>query len=149
MLPRRNVAITWFVILWTLIFHYETLRANYLRPLLGRELPKLPLLFPFAGWVMFFHIDTSYGFAEVYGNARSGPVPLDPHDILPTKAVGYDNIHRNVLIGALSRQDAPSFCRYLHRKFPVYDSFTVVYGNYPDVVEAPEDISYTIAYQCP
>ncbi len=148
MLLRRNVAITWFVILWTLIFHYETLRANYLNPLLGRNLPKLRLLFPPAGWIMFYNVDKSYGFAEVYGNARSGPVLLDPHDIFSTKAVGYDNIHRNVLVGVLSRQEAPFFCPYLHRKFPIYDSFTVVYGNYPDVVAAPEDISYTIAYQC-
>ena len=148
MLLRRNVAITWFVIFWTLVFQYESLRANYLNPLIGRELPKLPLLFPPAGWIMFYNIDTPYGFAEVYGNARSGPVQLDPHDIFSTKAVGYDNIRRNMLIGVLSRHEAPSFCRYLHRKFPVYDTFTVVYGNYPDVVATPDDVRYQIAYQC-
>ncbi len=148
MLLRRNVAITWFVILWSLLFQYESLRANYFSPLAGRALPKLPLLFPAAGWIMFFHIDRSYGFAEVYGNARSGPVFLDPHDIFSTKAVGYDNIHRNLLIGVLSSYQAPSFCGYLRRKFPVYDSFTVAYGDYPDVVNAPDDVRYQPAYQC-
>ena len=63
----RNRVITGFVICWTLLFQYETLRANYLSPLVHRELPKLRLLFPPAGWIMFYNIDPHYGFAEVYG----------------------------------------------------------------------------------
>jgi len=97
-----NVLITGFVIAWTLLFHYESLRANYLRPLLQRELPKCPLLFPPAGWIMFYEIEPAYGFAEVYGLRGTNREQIDPHAIFSTRAVGYDNIHRNVLVGVLS-----------------------------------------------
>ena len=145
---RRSVPITVFVICWTLVFQYETLRLHYLRPLFKRELPKLALLFPPAGWIMFFNVDKAYGFAEVYGLRGTNPTQLDPHDIFETKAVGYDNIHRNVLVGVLDRGDAPSFCRYLRRKFPAYDSFAVLYCQYPDVVNAPDQILRQVAYRC-
>lgn len=148
MAVRRNTLITGFVICWTLIFHYETLRHNYLRPLCKRELPKLPLLFPPAGWIMFFNVDRSYGYAEVYGLRGNRPVQLDPHDILATKAIGYDNIHRNVLVGVLSQRDAPSFCRYLRGKFTAYDSFAVIYAQYPDLVDTPDRIVRQVAYRC-
>ena len=146
---RRNAWITAFVVAWTLLFHYETLRANYLSPLAGQELPKLPLLFPPAGWIMFFNVDQGYGFAEVYGLRRDQePSALDPHDIFATQAVGYDNIHRNVLVGVLHQAYAPTFCRYLRRKFPSYDGFAVVYAQYPDVVDAPDLVQRRIAYRC-
>ena len=145
----RRRTITWFVILWTLLFHYETLRANYLSPLAGRPLPKCPLLFPPAGWIMFFNVDPSYGFAEVYGLRGQDAALLDPHDILATRAVGYDNIRRNVLIGALDPRDAPAFCRYLRRKFPEQEAFAVVYGLYPDLIETPDRILRKAVYRCP
>jgi len=148
MVVRRNALISVFVVCWTLIFHYETLRYNYLRPLFGREPPKLPLLFPPAGWIMFYNVDRSYGFAEVYGMLATAPVLLDPHEVLETKAIGYDNIHRNVLVGVLSRRAAASFCRYLRRKFPAYDSFAVVYAAYPDLIETPDRILRQVAYRC-
>jgi hypothetical protein len=145
---RSHRVITAFVICWTLLFHYETLRANYLGPLLDRPLPKVPLLFPPAGWIMFFRIDRSYGFAEVYGLKDNTPVPLDPHAIFETRFVGYDNIRRNVLIGVLDRQAQPRFCRYLRRKFPDYQAFAVLYGEYPDIVDAPDRALYRTAYRC-
>ena len=145
----RRRTITWFVILWTLLFHYETLRANYLSPAAGRPLPKLPLLFPPAGWIMFFHVDKAYGFAEVYGLRQGEAVPLDPHEIFATRAVGYDNIHRNMLVGVLERHDAPGFCRYLHRKFPDEAAFAVVYAQYPDLIQTPERILLQVVYRCP
>jgi len=145
---RRNTLITWFVIGWTLLFHYETLRLNYLSPLVGRPLPKMALLFPPAGWIMFFRVEPDYGFAEVQGMRRGQPTALDPHDIFETKAIGYDNIHRNVLVGVLSRDEAGNFCRYLHRKFPAYDGFIVLYGLYPDLVNDPERVLYQPVYQC-
>lgn len=148
MVLRRNTLITWFVIGWTLVFQYETLRLGYLSPLFQRELPKLPLLFPPAGWIMFFQVDKSYGFAEVYGIRDGEPVRLDPHDIFETRAVGYDNIHRNVLVGVLYRDRAEPFCRYLARKFPGYDAFAVVYAQYPDVANAPDQILRQVAYRC-
>ena len=145
---RRSRVISIFVVAWTLVFHYETLRANYLSPLAGRELPKLPLLFPPAGWIMFFNVDRSYGFAEVYGLRDGEPILLDPHDIFETSFVGYDNIRRNVLISVLDGHRAGSFCRFLHRKFPGYDGFAVVYAQYPDLIETPELIRRQVAYRC-
>ena len=145
---RRNTLITVFVICWTLIFQYETLRAGYLSPLAGRELPKLPFLFPPAGWIMFFNVDKSYGFAEVYGFRGSQRAKLDPHEIFETRAVGYDNIHRNVLVGVLSRGDAQPFCRFLRRKFPSYDGFLIVYGQYSDLINTPDLVLRQIAYRC-
>jgi len=148
MILRRNTLITIFVILWSLVFQYETLRANYLSPMAGRELPKLRFLFPPAGWIMFFNVDKSYGFAEVLGLRDGQPFKLDPHDILETRAVGYDNIHRNVLVGVLSRGDARSFCRFLQRKFPSYDEFLIVAAQYPDLIETPDRVLRQVAYRC-
>ena len=149
MLLRRPRWISWFVVGWLLLFQYETLRASYLSPLAQRQFPKCPLLFPPAGWIMFFNVDASYGFAEVYAAKRGGtPALLDPHAIFETKAVGYDNIRRNMLVGVLYRDQADDFCRYLRRKFPAYDSFGVVYAQYPDLVKQPERILRQVAYRC-
>lgn len=145
---RRSVLITCFVICWTLLFHYETLRANYLSPLLKRPLPKMALLFPPAGWVMFYNIDRGYGFAEVYGLRSNQPILLDPHAIFETKAVGYDNIHRNMLVGVLNPHRAQAFCQYLRRKFPTYDGFAVVHGSYPDLIATPDRVLHQVAYRC-
>ncbi len=145
---RRNTLITWFVIGWTLLFQYETLRAHYLSPLAGRPLPKMALLFPPAGWIMFFRVEPAYHFAVVHGIRRGQPIALDPHAIFETRAVGYDNIRRNVLVGVLYRETAGPFCGYLHRKFPAYDRFHVFSGAYPDLISAPERVVYEPAYQC-
>lgn len=150
-MPRRrirNIVISVFVVVWVAVFHYETLRLNYLGPFVGRELPKLKFLYPPAGWIMFFRVDQTCGTAEVYGLRDGRSTLLDPHEIFATRFVGYDNICRNVLITALHVPYAPSFCRYLARKFPAYDTFAVVYAAYPDVVHAPHDIRRQIAYRC-
>lgn len=161
---RRHTLITWFVIGWTLLFQYETLRAHYLSPLVlrlrsaralsgveglaGRPLPKMALLFPPAGWIMFFRVEPDYGFAAVHGIRRGQPIALDPHAIFATRAIGYDNIRRNVLVGVLTRETAGPFCGYLHRKFPAYDRFHVFSGAYPDLLNAPDRVVYELAYQC-
>ena len=152
-MKRRDIAITCFVIVWTLFFHYQTFRVNYLQPFFqrtfNRELPRIPLLFPPAGWIMFYRIDPVYGFTEVYGFRGGEPVLLNPHDVLETRAVGYDNIHRNVLVGVLDPDDAPAFCRFLRRKFPTYDAFAVAYGQYPDLIHTPDHVVRQVVYQCP
>ena len=150
MLVRRNTAISVFVVCWLLLFGYETFRAGYLDPLVGRRLPKFPLLFPPAGWIMFFDVDRTYGFSEVYALPRGGeePVKLDPHDIFKTKGVGYDNIRRNVLVGVLYQDHAEDFCRYLRRQFPQHGAFAVVYSQYPDVVDEPDRVLSQVAYRC-
>ena len=141
--------ISLFVIAWIGVFHYETLRLNYLSPVVGRQLPKLKFLYPPAGWIMFFNVGRSYGFAEVYGIQHGRLVLIDPHEIFATRFVWYDNIRRNVLISVLSGQAAPGFCRYLHRKFPQYEAFAVAYAAYPDVVNRPNETLRQLAYRCP
>ena len=148
-MSRRHHVITAFVILWTLVFHYETLRLHYLSPLVGYQLPKVKFLFPPAGWIMFFSVEHSYGFAEVYGLRDKHPERLDPHAIFETTAVGYDNIHRNVLVSLLEPDVATSCCPFLARKFPAYPEFAVVYAVYPDVVAEPERVVRYLAYRCP
>lgn len=148
MLLRRNPFITYFVVFWIVLFHYESLRANYLSPLAGRPLPKFSLLFPPAGWIMFFNIDRSYGFAEVYGRKNGQFALINPHAIFHTKAVGYDNIRRNVLVGVLYQQQAAGFCRYLKWRLPAYEAFAVVYASYPDVIQTPDRIWRQVAYHC-
>ncbi len=142
------MAITWFVAAWLLLFHYETLRAGYLSPLVGRPLPKCPLLFPPAGWVMFYQVDRRYGFAEVYGLQAGAPQRLDPHTIFATHAVGYDNIRRNMLVGVLNTTLQPAFCRYLQRKFPAYEDFLIVAAEYPDIVDTPQRLLRVPVYRC-
>ena len=146
---RSRVLISLFVLVWIGVFHYETLRLNYLSPLAGGELPKLKFLYPPAGWIMFFDVNRTYGFAEVYGVRQGHPELIDPHDIFRTRFVGYDNIRRNVLISVLSARQAPAFCSYLDRTFPHHDAFAVVYGRYPDVVGHPDEVQRALAYRCP
>ena len=141
-------AISLFVAVWLLVFGYESLRLRYLSPLAGRELPKIKLLFPPAGWIMFYAVSPYYGFAEVYGVKGKTSERLSPHDIFRTKAVGYDNIRRNVMVGVLHPSMAPSFCRYLRWKFPSYDTFFVLEGAYPNVLKSPKQVLGRIAYQC-
>ena len=164
----RPICITAFALLWMSVFHYETLRLRYLSPLLprllasgfspgdperrrgiGRELPKLKLLYPPAGWIMFFNVDRRYGMAEVYGLRDGRPVLLDPHDIFRTRGVLYDNIRRNMLISVLSPARAHDVCRCLARQFPAYETFAVVYAQYPDVVDRPAEVQRQVAYRCP
>ena len=60
----------------------------------------------------------------------------------------YKNSRRPALLGVLPRPPPPAFCRYLTRKFPIYDSFAVLYGLYPDVVATPDRVEYQVAYRC-
>ena len=145
----RHTRISLFVLAWISLFHYETLRLNYLSPLAGRELPKTKFLYPPAGWIMFFNVDRAYGMAQVYGLRQGTPILIDPHRIFGTRFVWYDNICRNVLISVLSPQAAPPFCAYLERKFPQYDAFAVTYAVYPDIIGRPGEKSAQLAYRCP
>ena len=145
----RNTLISVFVILWTVLFHYESTRYFYLNPLAGQNLPKLKFLFPPAGWIMFYNVDEVYGGAEVYAMRDGKPELIDPHRILNTKAVLYDNIHRNVLSGVLSTHQRRDFCRFLGRKFPEFKHFAVAATYYPSVIKAPKQKLYQIVYTCP
>ena len=144
----RNIFISIFVVIWLSVFHYESTRHFYLEPLLDRHLPKVKFLFPPAGWIMFFNVGESYGYTEVYGVKDGRAQLIDPYQILQTRAIGYDNIHRNALVSVLSREVEKPFCDYLRRKFPYFDSFLVTYSNYPSVIQRPFEKEQAIAYEC-
>ena len=144
----RNTIITVFVILWTIVFHYESTRAFYLNPLFQKQLPKVKFLFPPAGWIMFFNVDSQFSFAEVYAVQGKKTYPLDPHQILRTRAIGYDNIHRNVLSEVLDERTREPFCRFLQMRFPVFDNFLVTVVYYPSLTQEPYDRVQRIVYQC-
>ena len=144
----RSICISVFVVAWLIVFHYESTRSFYLEPWLKRPMPKVKFLFPPAGWIMFYNVDNSYGHAEVYGVKDGKPQVIDPHCILQTRAIGYDNINRNALVTVLSNGVEKSFCAFLRRKFPYFDSFLVTYVNYPSVTERPFEKLQTVAYEC-
>ena len=145
----RNILISMFVICWLVVFNYESTRHFYLEPLLKCVLPKLKFLFPPAGWIMFYNVEEGYGMAEVYGVKDGQTQLIDPHQILQTRAIGYDNIHRNALISVLVRDVEKPFCDYLIRKFPYFDRFLVTYVQYPSVIKQPFERLQNVAYECP
>ncbi len=144
----RNICISIFVIVWTLVFHYESTRAFYLYPFFNHSLPKVKFLFPPAGWIMFFNVDNSYGCAEVYG-VKDGKLQLiDPHDILQTRFIGFDNIKRNVLVSVLNPSMRNQFCRFMKRKFPEFDNFIVTSVHYPSVSGRSHERLQSVIYRC-
>ena len=140
--------ISGFVIAWLLVYNYESLRHNYLNRWLGRELPKIKLLFPPAGWIMFYEVGDTSGGAEVWAVKGDQISILDPHAIFATRWLGYDNIHRGILGRVLNPAQGHAFCRYLRRKFQGYDSFAVVYAHYPDFIATPDRLVHQVAYRC-
>ena len=147
-MPARNKVISGFVLIWCLLFAYQTLRYNLLNPLLSLELPRIPLLFPPAGWIMFYQINPTFGTAEIHGIRSKRTTRLNPHQIFQTKTIGYDNFHRNILSEVLDEPRAPLFCDYLNWKFSDYESFLVIYRYYPDVVQKPDYFKKALAYSC-
>ena len=144
----RRFFISVFSLFFVLIFHYESVRYFYLNPLFGRDLPKMKFLFPPAGWVMFYNVNHEYTGAEVYGVQSGKPEFIDPHKILETKGVGYDNIHRNVLIEVVYAGRKEAFCGFLKRKFPAYDGFLVTAARYPSLAREPASKLHAIMYTC-
>ena len=144
----RNAIITIFVILWTIVFHYESVRHFYLNPLFEKPLPKVKFLFPPAGWIMFFRVDDQFGHYEVYGVKGDDVHLIDPHEVFRVRTIGFDNIHRGVLGSAANRQRAPNFCRHLRNRFPYYDKFLVRSIYYPSITKEPYKRYQKVQYQC-
>ncbi len=144
----RNCLISLFVVAWTIVFHYESLRAFYLNPLFKRTLPKPKFLFPPAGWIMFFQVDDGYGFTEVYGIKNGKPQLIDPHDIFQTRTIMFDNIHRNILSTVADQHYARPFCGFLERKFPYFDNFMVSVVYYPHLAKERFERLQQVKYQC-
>ena len=144
----KKWAISIFVVAWTLLYHYESLRLNYLSRWFGTELPKTKFLFPPAGWIMFYSIEDYTGAAEVWGIKGDTIENIDPHKIYATRWVGYDNIHRGILTHALNPYGGRNFCGYLRRKFPQYDNFAIVQVYYPSVSKEAGKKYYKVVYKC-
>ena len=144
----RNKIISIFVIIWLMVFHYESTRTFYLEPFFQRSLPKVKFLFPPAGWIMFYNVDANYSTAEVYGVKDGRPQLIDPHNIFQTRAIGYDNINRNVMVNVLTRGMEKPFCVFLKRNFTYFDNFLVTYVQYPNVTKEPFHRDQTVIYDC-
>ena len=97
---------------------------------------------------MFYNVGDGYGFVEVYGFKDGQPQLIDPHQILQTRPIGYDNIHRNALVAVLSRDAAKPFCGFLKRKFPYFEGFAVTYTTYPRLIEQPFEKTQRVVYEC-
>src|SRR3989344_5816493 len=144
----RNTAISIFVVLWLFIFHYESTRHFYLSALAKRDLPKFKFLFPPAGWIMFFNVDETYSYVEVYGKMGASVHLIDSHDIFRTRTFGFDNIHRNILSNVGSGDHAAAFCRYLSWRLPSYEDFVVMAVYYPSLVKEPYRRRQEVLYRC-
>ncbi|HLF17639.1 MAG TPA: hypothetical protein VI749_01950 [Candidatus Omnitrophota bacterium] len=156
----RNVAITVFVICWSLVYHYMSIKHFYLQPLVSKALPRVPMLFPPAGWIMFFNVDDQFGEVQVYGikgvdlQVKGSDVYMrgkeysliDPHDVFRTRTILFDNIHRGLMHGAVGHQKP--FCDFLEHRFPYYDAFEVRYVGYPSLTKDPHQRIERIYYQC-
>ena len=145
----RNTVITLFVIVWIIAFHYESLRFFYLNPYFGNSLPKIKFLFPPAGWIMFYNVDDQFGYVEVRGLKGSQAQLIDPHDIIRTRTVGFDNIHRGILGTVASTYQAAPFCRYLNRRFSYFDRFIVDYVYFPSITREHYRQIRSVLYVCP
>ena len=145
----RNIFITVFVIVWMVIFHYESTRYFYWRTDLQEKLPKTKFLFPPLGWIMYYNVGNSAGYVEVYGVKDGIPQIIDPHDIFRVRTIGYDNIHRGILGTVSYSSQAPQFCRYLQRRFPYFDSFAVTVNQHRNLTAEPYRRVQQVRYQCP
>lgn len=97
---------------------------------------------------MFFNVDETYGYVEVYGKKDGRVDPINPHDILRTRTIGFDNIQRNVLSAVGSAEMAEPFCRYLSGLLPGYDDFYITLIYYPAIVADPYQRQQEVLYQC-
>lgn len=144
----RHFFITFFVIVFMAAFHYESIRYFYLERAFHKTFPKVKFLFPPAGWIMFYNVDDHYGYVEVYGARNKTLELIDPHDVLRTRTILFDNIHRNVLSLAGSAHMQKDFCRFLKRRFPYYDNFYVTSIFYPSLTKNPPQRWQNVLYQC-
>jgi len=118
------------------------------------------MLFPPAGWIMFYNVNDQFGEAQVYGikgvnlRSESGRYVLegknykliDQHDIFRTRTIFFDNIKRGLIHGAIRRQK--QFCDFLEFRFPYFDAFEVRYVYYPEMSKKPYKTIQRTQYQC-
>ncbi len=100
---------------------------------------------------MFYQVDKSDGYVEVYGVKSEQSQLIDPHDIFRTRTFGYDNVHRGIM-GGVGDSDNPAvgaqFCRFLNYRFPYFDKFYITAFYHPDMIEKPYDRRQKMLYEC-
>ena len=148
-IKKRNILISVFVIVWLAAFNYESVRYFYLQPALKMQLPKVKFLFPPAGWIMFFNVDDRAGYAEVYGVKKGVSYPINAHDIIKSRFIGFDMVHRNVLSIVLEPQARAPFCASLQNRFPEFERFIVTVVEYPSLTKSRYERYQAPLYQCP
>ena len=144
----RNIFISVLVVVWLGVFHYESVRHFYLQPFFHKSLPKLKFLFPPAGWIMFYNVDDRAGYAEVYGIRKGVGQLIDPHEIIRTRFIGFDMVHRNVLSTVLIPGVRKDFCTVLQKQFPEFENFVVTVVEYPSLTRSRFERYQTPVYQC-
>ena len=87
---------------------------------------------------MFYNVDDRFGYIEVVGQKGNEMYFIDPHEIIETRTIGFDNIFRNILSQMGNKRSSQAFGRFLKRKFPEYDGFVVSYIYFPDLVHRPQ-----------
>ena len=145
----RNIFISIFVALWLCVFHYESIRYYYLQPHFHTPLPKLKFLFPPAGWIMFYNVDDRTGYAQVYGLRKGAVQLIDPHEIIRTRFIGFDMVHRNVLSEVLLPGVRKDFCNALQKQFPEFEKFIITAVDYLSLIRSRFERTETPVYQCP
>lgn len=145
----RSIFISVFVVVWLCVFHYESLRHFYLQPFFSKPLPKLKFLFPPAGWIMFYNVDDIAVYAQVYGVRNGISQLIDPHQIIRTRFIGFDMVHRNVLSTVLVPDVRKSFCASLHKQFPEFEKFVIMQVEFPSLLKSRFERYQTPVYQCP
>jgi hypothetical protein len=144
----RNALISLFGVVWTVVFHYESVRYFYLEKAFDRPLWKVKFLFPPAGWIMFYKVTGGFGYVEVYGQTGRELNLIDPHDIFRTRTIGFDNIRRNILSTVADQRQGRAFCRFLKFRFPNYEKFHVASVYYPSPASEPQRRLSKVVYQC-
>ncbi len=151
----RDCFINYFVVIWLFLFFYYNTRSFLLEPFLRGAFrnPTLTLegnkfLFPPAGPIMFYNVNSAFGHHRVLGIKNEEAFELDPHDIYLTRTFFYDNVHRGVLgeIGDLS--NAPSFCYTMYRRMPEFDDFVVTLRVYPSLTTSRYVYREKLIYHC-
>ena len=108
----------------------------------------MKFLLPPAGWILFYNVGDEFTYAEVYGVQNNQPQLIDPHLIFRTRPIGFDNIHRNILLEVLYAQQKQPFCRYLKMRFPDFENFLITAVVYPSITKTPDRRVQQVVYEC-
>ena len=151
----RDQFISIFVVIWLLVFMYNTARHFLLRPLWTKffpqsaiEFPINKFLFPPAGPIMFYNVDDSFGSFRVSGIKDGQLYELNPHQVVLNRTLFYDNIHRGVLGVVAARESIPDFCRMMVRRFPEFDDIAVGIRQYPSLIRSRTLYKEGWLYRC-